>query len=231
MSYCVNCGVKLAPSEKECPLCHTKVINPNIEKPDFHPVYPDRIDIRKKVNIKYLMSIFVLSFLIVAVICLTTDLLISKGKLTWSIYCVVSLIYLSGLLQYIIQKNIYISHVINLLGMEFFILIFALVFKIVDIYLRILLPLTLVLWGYIFVITLLVRLKKINNLRKISFFLFYTVISLYVIELAINLVSYSSIMPTWSFIASIPITIVALVFFIISFSKKVIDAINQKLFI
>ena len=29
MSYCVNCGVKLKNSEKKCPLCNTKVINPN----------------------------------------------------------------------------------------------------------------------------------------------------------------------------------------------------------
>ena len=28
MSYCVNCGVELAPSEKNCPLCGTPVINP-----------------------------------------------------------------------------------------------------------------------------------------------------------------------------------------------------------
>ena len=28
MSYCVNCGVKLKQSEKVCPLCNTKVINP-----------------------------------------------------------------------------------------------------------------------------------------------------------------------------------------------------------
>lgn len=28
MSYCVNCGVELEASLKECPLCHTPVINP-----------------------------------------------------------------------------------------------------------------------------------------------------------------------------------------------------------
>ena len=29
MSYCVNCGVELEHSLKECPLCNTQVINPN----------------------------------------------------------------------------------------------------------------------------------------------------------------------------------------------------------
>ena len=28
MSYCVNCGVELADSERRCPLCHTEVHNP-----------------------------------------------------------------------------------------------------------------------------------------------------------------------------------------------------------
>ena len=28
MSYCVNCGVELDASSRECPLCNTPVINP-----------------------------------------------------------------------------------------------------------------------------------------------------------------------------------------------------------
>ncbi len=28
MSYCVHCGVKLAPSEARCPLCQTPVVDP-----------------------------------------------------------------------------------------------------------------------------------------------------------------------------------------------------------
>ena len=40
MSYCVNCGVKLAKSEKKCPLCNTKVINPNLSNDTFEPAYP-----------------------------------------------------------------------------------------------------------------------------------------------------------------------------------------------
>ena len=40
MSYCVNCGVKLAKSEKKCPLCNTPVINPNKKDVVFEPAYP-----------------------------------------------------------------------------------------------------------------------------------------------------------------------------------------------
>ena len=231
MSYCVNCGVKLSPSEKECPLCHTLVINPNERKNEYHPIYPNRLEIRKKINIKFLIKIIIFSSLIMGLICLITDIIISKGKISWSVFCVVSLIYLSGLLQYIVRNNIYAAHIINMLAMEFFIMIFALVFNIMNVYLRILLPLTLVLWGYIIIITLLIKLKKINNCRKISFFLFYVVISLFVIELSTHLITYTSLVPTWSIIASIPILSIGLILFIISFNKRLLDAISQKLFI
>lgn len=46
MSYCVNCGVELADSERRCPLCHTEVHNPRqpydrkIPKP-----FPNRLDL------------------------------------------------------------------------------------------------------------------------------------------------------------------------------------------
>lgn len=39
MSYCVNCGVKLDPSLKYCPLCNTPVINPH-DLSKMQPVSP-----------------------------------------------------------------------------------------------------------------------------------------------------------------------------------------------
>lgn len=41
MSYCVNCGVELEPSLRECPLCNTPVINPReLEKAALTSPYP-----------------------------------------------------------------------------------------------------------------------------------------------------------------------------------------------
>lgn len=41
MSYCVNCGVELEASLKECPLCNTPVINPKeLEKNTGKPPFP-----------------------------------------------------------------------------------------------------------------------------------------------------------------------------------------------
>ena len=60
MSYCVNCGVKLAASEEKCPLCNTVVINPNETGQDkkegaYSPHFED-YSVRK-INVKYLVQI------------------------------------------------------------------------------------------------------------------------------------------------------------------------------
>lgn len=38
--YCIKCGVKLADSEKECPLCMTRVFHPDLESPNGEKPYP-----------------------------------------------------------------------------------------------------------------------------------------------------------------------------------------------
>ncbi len=38
--YCMNCGVKLADTEKRCPLCQTRVYHPDIERPEVSSLYP-----------------------------------------------------------------------------------------------------------------------------------------------------------------------------------------------
>lgn len=38
--YCVNCGVKLADTEKYCPLCKTEAFHPEIRRPEGERLYP-----------------------------------------------------------------------------------------------------------------------------------------------------------------------------------------------
>ena len=40
MSYCVNCGVELDASAKECPLCNTPVLNPRELEKMVHAQQP-----------------------------------------------------------------------------------------------------------------------------------------------------------------------------------------------
>ena len=38
--YCINCGVKLADSEKRCPLCGTVPYHPDIVRQEGQALYP-----------------------------------------------------------------------------------------------------------------------------------------------------------------------------------------------
>ena len=36
--YCIQCGVKLADTEKQCPLCGTVVFHPDLPRPEAEPL-------------------------------------------------------------------------------------------------------------------------------------------------------------------------------------------------
>lgn len=84
MSYCVNCGVELEASLKECPLCNTPVINPK----QLHPAagtapYPSskgQVEVVKRKDLGILLSV-VLSA--TSITCLLLNLFVFKGSL-WS---------------------------------------------------------------------------------------------------------------------------------------------------
>lgn len=83
MSYCVNCGVELEPSLKECPLCNTPVINPNQTPASGSTPYPQskgQVEIASRKDFGILITV-VLSA--TAITCLLLNLLIFKGHL-WS---------------------------------------------------------------------------------------------------------------------------------------------------
>ncbi len=87
MAYCVHCGVKLADSEKKCPLCRTPVYDPaEPERPDAPKPYPVRTpeqELRR--SKRFLLMLTVLMLLVPAALCLVIDLLVSGG-VTWSGY-------------------------------------------------------------------------------------------------------------------------------------------------
>lgn len=89
MSYCVNCGVELAKSEKSCPLCGVEVLNPAepwkepVSRP--YPAYLERII--RGVDRQYFALLAGLLLLVPVSVCVVIDLL-SCGSLSWSTYVV-----------------------------------------------------------------------------------------------------------------------------------------------
>lgn len=86
MSYCVNCGVELHPTSSVCPLCQTKVYNPNQPvATDIPTPYPStRGESEKDTNLDFMILMSVV-FTITSAVCGILNLLVFPyGK--WSLY-------------------------------------------------------------------------------------------------------------------------------------------------
>lgn len=92
MSYCVNCGVELEESLKQCPLCFAEVVNP--EKPydkEARRPYSHRIDhITRRVDRHFTAIIATVVLLLIIGVCMMADEIYSE-QIDWSLYIAVSL--------------------------------------------------------------------------------------------------------------------------------------------
>ena len=88
MSYCVNCGVELESSLKECPLCHTPVMNPrelNKELPPSpYPTDMGQVEVVKRKDLGILVSVVLTT---TSATCLLLNLLVFN-RFLWSLFVI-----------------------------------------------------------------------------------------------------------------------------------------------
>ena len=89
--YCVNCGVKLADTEKKCPLCGVNVFHPDLDRPEGKPLYPPEKYPAPQVSSRAAAIVLSTLFLMPVFITLICDIQISGG-VTWSGYVVGALL-------------------------------------------------------------------------------------------------------------------------------------------
>lgn len=230
MSYCVNCGVKLKKSEKTCPLCNTKVINPNDKKDNYEPAYPNIIENFNNINFKFLAKLIVIVLLILTSITVLCNILIAK-KITWSIYVIVSTLYISSHLLLLLRKSIFIPLTIEFISLELLIFVIAYLNNGMHWFLYLVFPFIMILWIYIMLCTYLIKKRKKSILRRIAICIAFSATALIVIESCIDLFKYETINLKWSIYASEPILIISILIFILSYNKKLLDEIKQRIFI
>lgn len=83
--YCVNCGVKLADTEKTCPLCGVQTWHPEVIPGGGEPLFPADQYPQKTVTPKGAQIIVTTLFLMPVLITLLCDLQLN-GCVTWSGY-------------------------------------------------------------------------------------------------------------------------------------------------
>lgn len=85
--YCANCGVKLAETEKVCPLCGIVAYHPDIQRKESEPLYPSQKYPEKRVTPKGAKIIVTTLFLLPILITLLCDLQL-HDRVTWSGYVI-----------------------------------------------------------------------------------------------------------------------------------------------
>ncbi|MGN1147106.1 MAG: DUF6320 domain-containing protein [Lachnospiraceae bacterium] len=85
MSYCVNCGVELDASLKECPLCNTPVVNPReIESKKNPSPFPEQKGQVEKVKRKDFAILLSMVLIATGLTCGLLNLLVFRGT-AWSL--------------------------------------------------------------------------------------------------------------------------------------------------
>ena len=235
MSYCVQCGVELAPSERDCPLCGTAVQNPHCEwTPPDTPPYPETIDVKEaRIDRRYARRLVAILLLANALITLLLDFL-GGGGLTWSPYVIGSVILLScWFVVPVLYKfsRPYAIVVIDFAALGLFLLLVALMSGGMGWYLSLFIPL-LLLSGITFTLTMLaLRRLEWPWLNRIALSCLLVGLFLPGVEWLIRRNAGYGLRFEWSFYAAIPIAVLAAALLLVERNKPLKEEIKKKLFI
>lgn len=235
MSYCVNCGVELRDSESHCPLCDTRVVNPN--KPfneHAERAYPKVNDIVLSAEDRMMTVILitVLTFL-PALTCLIVDYVIS-GNCTWSYYVVIamSVIWTFIVPPLIIKRNtIVISLVIDTVTVLTGLWLVERLVSIKGWFTLLALP--IVLSSSLFTLVMVIVAKRIvfGVLKMISFCFGFSALLIIVIEIVTDIYMNDVVQLQWSLIVFIPLVLLSVALIVIDRKRAVKDEMMKKLHI
>lgn len=235
MSYCVHCGVQLADSEKDCPLCFTPVSDPHRSTEEKTiPAFPERLaKPSSKVNIRFLTFIAAILLLFPLMVVIILDIL-ANNNLTWSLYvlgaeaCIWSFVIfpincpkLSPYLHITVCSSVSVGYI----------LLIHTVSHSEGWFTYLALPLVLLVYAFACLMTLISRSKRINRITKSGFYAILLSILLVGIDMTVVNFVTDSLHPSWAWYVSIPIFVFGSVIVIASRSTRICEWIRRKLFI
>lgn len=234
MSYCVNCGVELAPSERKCPLCDTPVLNPNEDKtiPVIKPYSSHVETVINSIDRKFLALLVTLLLMIPIFISMLSDILV-HSSITWSLYVLCGGIctFCVYILPFMFKKpNMYLCIIldaVSLLGLQWII-----DFRIesTTFFGELSIPITIGL-SLFCMLFLMYQSKQKRILKLIAMFLFEISGFMLILNLTINSFLNISLIPQWAGFAIIPCVITGIFCLVLNRRNKWIENIKKRLFI
>lgn len=235
MSYCVNCGVELAPSEKNCPLCETEVCNPKSpwKEPKSRP-YPQQVEtILRGVDRRYFGFVAAMLLMIPVSVCFVVDILTAK-RITWSGYVIgaAMMIIVIVILPIVSKKHsVYLFILYDTLAFLAYLLLIDGMDSEVTWFSSFGFPIAASAGIIISVMVFLSRRVKNTGLLFAMAMLSFSVGTYtLMIEIFINHYTRAPLMPTWSWYAFTPCLFSGIVFLILNRREKWKEAVRKRLF-
>ena len=225
MTLCKKCNVEVANYLTKCPLCNTKLkAKSNEESP-----YNDEIEnFSTHVNVIYFSKLIIKLLLFSTLITVLCNLIISK-KLSWSLYVIFSVTYICSYYIFIISKKIKLSLLINCLSLELLLSVVAYLSNGMNWFLYLVGP--FILLFYLFIILNIILANKDNILRNFSYYLMYITMSLFIINVLINYYNLHIFKVSWSIYSNIPLLIISIILFGLSYNKTIQNEFEKRFFI
>ncbi len=228
--YCANCGVKLADTEKRCPLCGTEAYHPSIERAEVDPLFPNNYMPKKEVS-KTAVEISVLTlFLIAFSVPLYIDYIITSS-ITWSAYVALSVLltYLVAVLPTWFKRPTPAVFVpVDFLGIAF-LLHYINYATNGDWFLSFAFPVVLYLGTLVTTCSVLMFYLKKGYLYVIGAFFIALGVFINIIELFLSITFTPIRFIGWSMCATIPLALFGLAIIIIAINKNAREILARKL--
>ena len=235
MSYCVNCGVELAPSEKACPLCEVPVANPAkpYEKPQNYP-YPNQVELEtKQVNARYGAYLATILLAVPMVLSVLLDLL-DAGTPTWCpyvlgaggmLFCVVLLPF------YVKRTRPYFYLAVDVMAVGLYVSLIGIMVDGLEWVYRLAIPLVIVVGAGMIAAVYLARRSGKTVLVILSDIAFILCVVCMLIEVLVDAFVWGRVSLTWSLYAGTSLVAVGFIFRIIERRQKLKEGIVKRLFV
>lgn len=235
MSYCVNCGVELADTEKKCPLCNVKVINPAMA--DEEPAdlqYPKRVEtIEAAIARQFWVRLVSIFLAVPALICLVSNLLYD-GTVSWSFYPIGGIVVLWAFCvsPFLFKKPAPIKWmIIDIIAVSLYLKLLEQITHSGLWFLPVAFPIVLAISVFVLLITVLIQHKKLKDLYIASAIFFALGLVMVGVEVLIDFYFTKSVRIVWSWFVLITCMAVAFIFIFIERKKKLKEELKRRLHI
>ncbi len=235
MSYCVHCGVELAPGEKACPLCNTRVVDPGLpEGGETDLSLPDGYEEAEgPVDRRYGVKLATALLLVPTLVSILSDYF-SSHAVTWSYYVCLGMICVWAFFIFpflFSKKQPYLFVAADTAAAALTVWAIHLITGRHGWFLPLALPLVLLAGLLSGLILQQVRRRRARNLRKAGNVVLMTGAAVLCIELVISHYVEGRFRLEWSHYAAMSLAALGVILYILSFNASLSETIRRKLFL